>query len=261
MEKAIRPEVRCYASTEDYAELEEGREYTLSYRDNVKCGAGVVSATGAGEVDPERPAEALFPIVPPKASIRKLSIAPGQITLTVKDQKKTGLTGYVVQYRPKGTGKWKSKKFKASQTELTLTGLNVGKRYEIQAAGYVDIPEEHQWVLDPSYTGEADEAESAAGVLPKGTKLSAVRKGKKSLTVHWKKRSSGTDGYQIQYSTSKGFGKDTKTVTVSKSKTSCALKNLKGGKKYYVRIRICKSVRGQELCSAWSSAMAGKTTR
>ena len=130
--KAIRPEVRCYASTEDYAELEEGREYTLAYRDNVKCGAGVVSATGAGEVDPEWPAEALFPIVPPKASIRKLSIAPGQITLTVKDQKKTGLTGYVVQYRPKGTGKWKSKQFPADQTELTLTGLNVGKRYEIR---------------------------------------------------------------------------------------------------------------------------------
>ena len=44
-------------------------------------------------------------------------------------------------------------------------------------------------------------------------------------------------------------------------KTSCTLKNLKGGKKYYVRIRTCKSVRGLELCSAWSSAMTGKTTK
>ncbi|MGN0714389.1 MAG: fibronectin type III domain-containing protein [Anaerovoracaceae bacterium] len=66
-------------------------------------------------------------------------------------------------------------------------------------------------------------------------KASAISKG---LKLTWKKKSS-ISGYEIQYSTKKSFA-SAKTVKVSKDKTSTTIKELKAGKKYYVRIRAYK---------------------
>ncbi len=87
-------------------------------------------------------------------------------------------------------------------------------------------------------------------INPKGTSLSSVSAGKKSFTAKWKKQSTGTAGYQIQYSTSKTF-KSAKTVTVKGTKTvSKKISHLSAKKTYYVRIRTYKS---SGLVSGWSS--------
>lgn len=79
-------------------------------------------------------------------------------------------------------------------------------------------------------------------INPKGTKLSSVKAGKKQVTAKWKSQKSQKSGYQVQHSTSKSF-KGAKTVTVNSNKTtSKTIKNLKGGKKYYVRVRTFKKV-------------------
>lgn len=96
-------------------------------------------------------------------------------------------------------------------------------------------------------------------IVPEGTSISKVTKGKKQFTVKWKKQSTQTTGYQIRYSTSSKFSK-AKTVTVKKNTaTSKAVKKLKANKKYYVKVRTYKKIGNSTYYSAWSSAKTVKT--
>ena len=62
-------------------------------------------------------------------------------------------------------------------------------------------------------------------------------------------------GYNIQYCTSKSFGKTKKSVYVKGyKKTSKRIKGLKTGKYYYVRVRTYKKVSGSRYYSAWSKS-------
>ena len=98
----------------------------------------------------------------------------------------------------------------------------------------------------------------------KKASIKKLKKGKKKITVQWKKVS-GVKGYQIQYSTSKKFTKmTTKSATISKQKTtSKTFKKLKSKKKYYVRIRTYKTVKFNgktvKVYSSWSKVKSIKT--
>ncbi|MCI9175802.1 MAG: hypothetical protein HFH49_12830 [Lachnospiraceae bacterium] len=98
-------------------------------------------------------------------------------------------------------------------------------------------------------------------IVPKGTFLSKVTGKSKGFTASWKKQAKSTDGYQIQYSTSKKFTKKTtKTKTVKKaSARKLTIKKLKAQKKYYVRIRTYKTVKGKKYYSSWSKSRSVKT--
>ena len=83
------------------------------------------------------------------------------------------------------------------------------------------------------------------------SKLTRSSSGKLKLT--WKKHSTQTTGFQIQYSTSSTF-KKAKTVTVSgKTSTAKTISKLTKGKKYYVRVRAYKTVNGVKYYGSWSS--------
>ncbi len=98
-------------------------------------------------------------------------------------------------------------------------------------------------------------------IKPKATSISKLTAGKKKFTVKWKKQTSQTTGYQIQYSTSSKF-KSAKTVTVSKNKTtSKSISKLKAKKKYYVRIRTYKTVGKTKYYSSWSKAKTVTTKK
>lgn len=87
-------------------------------------------------------------------------------------------------------------------------------------------------------------------IRPKGTTLTSATVKKNKMTVKWKKQTSQSDGYKIQYSTDKKFKKNVKTVTVKKNQTTAkTIKNLKTKKTYYVRICTYKG----NTVSAWSS--------
>ena len=91
-------------------------------------------------------------------------------------------------------------------------------------------------------------------INPKGTKLGKLTAKKNSITVNWTKIIAQTTGYEIQCSTNSNFKKKTKTVTVPKnSKTTTEIKGLKSGKKYYVRLRVYKTVSGKKYYSKWST--------
>ena len=97
-------------------------------------------------------------------------------------------------------------------------------------------------------------------IQPKSTKIVKLTTGSKKLAVTWKKQTTQTTGYEIQYSTSKKFTKSTtKKVVVSKSKTTQkTIKSLKANKKYYVRIRTYKTVKGKKIYSDWSAVKSIK---
>ena len=49
-------------------------------------------------------------------------------------------------------------------------------------------------------------------------------------------------------------------MKIKKNKTtSTIIKNLKGKKKYYVRVRAYKNVDGNKICSGWSKVLNVKT--
>ena len=104
-------------------------------------------------------------------------------------------------------------------------------------------------------------------IAPKGTTLSKVSAAKKGFTVKWKKQTAQTSGYEIQYATKAKFSKkDTKSVVINKNKTTGKkVAKLKGGKKYYVRIRTYKNAKIQgktvKVYSAWSKTKTVKTQK
>ena len=101
---------------------------------------------------------------------------------------------------------------------------------------------------------------------PSMTRISSIKKGKKSFTASWKKVR-GVSGYQIQYSTNKKFKKKlkgkkytVKKINVKKSKTTKkTVKKLKAKTKYYVRVRTYKIINHKRVYSKWSKVKTVKT--
>ena len=115
--------------------------------------------------------------------------------------------------------------------------------------------------LKGNYTGKLTKTFQ---IIPKGTSISGKITAKsKGLTIKWKKQPKSTTGYQLQISTSKKFAKKaTVTKTVKKNSiTKLTVKKLKPKKKYYVRIRTYKTVKGKNYCSNWSKAKTVTTKK
>lgn len=97
-------------------------------------------------------------------------------------------------------------------------------------------------------------------IRPKATALVSLTKGKKKIKVKWKKQTAQLTGYEIQYSTNSKFS-GAKKVTVKKTIGTKTLTKLKGKKKYYVRVRVYKSVAGIKYYSAWSNVKSVTTKK
>lgn len=99
-------------------------------------------------------------------------------------------------------------------------------------------------------------------IIPKGTSISKLTPAKKGFKVTWRKQSSQTSGYQIQYATNKSFTKNAKIVTVSKNyAVTKSITNLKPATKYYVRIRTYKTVGKTKYYSSWKTYSKTVTTK
>ena len=95
-------------------------------------------------------------------------------------------------------------------------------------------------------------------INPKGTRLKKPVAAKKAVTIKWTRQSTKMakfriTGYQIQLATNKQFTTNKRTVNVKGyKKVSQNVKKLKGGKKYYVKIRTYKIIKGKKYYSKWS---------
>lgn len=95
-------------------------------------------------------------------------------------------------------------------------------------------------------------------IVPKGTSVSSVSAGVKSFTVKYKKQSTQTSGYQVQYAENSSF-KNATTKTIGKNSTTSYSVNAKGNRKYYVRVRTYKKVGKSYFYSSWSKTSSVTT--
>ena len=223
--------------------LTEGTDYTVSYSNNKNAGTAKVTITGTG----------LYSGTIEKSfTINKISN-----TITASNFNKTYSTkaqSFSIGAKVNGSAKLT---YKSGNSNIT-----------VDSKGKVTVK--------AKYVGKATIAITSAAttnykkttkkitvtVKPTKTTLSSVESNKsKTLTIKWKKNTSGS-GYQIYYSTTKDFSKNTKSVTIKKQGTvSATITGLSGNKTYYVKIRAFKTVGDTKYYGAWSSVKSKKTKK
>ena len=105
------------------------------------------------------------------------------------------------------------------------------------------------------------EAKTGSKVTVLKTSITAVRsRSAGQVTVTFKKAKKA-GSCQIQISTDKKFKKNVKSQKVSAKKITVTFKKLKQGKKYYVRVRVYRTVKKKKYHSAWSSVKSVKVKK
>ena len=157
-------------------------------------------------------------------------------------KKVTGATGYYV-YRD-------GKQVKKITSGTTLTYKDTGAKSNGTKYTYK--------VVAYAGTGTSTLSKEVTTCYTKRPAISSVKAGTKQFTVTWGKNAKAS-GYQIQYSTTSGFTKNNKTVTVTSASTvKKIVKSLTKGKTYYVRVRAYKTLSGEKIYSAWSAKKSVK---
>ena len=139
--------------------------------------------------------------------------------------------------------------------------LKRGKDFTISYGGNCKTPGKHKVVINykNNYTGTKN---YYFYIIPKGTSIKSLSKGKKKIYLKVNKQTAQIDGYQVQYSTSSKFKSGNKTTCINKKKTTKTIKKLKSKKWYYVRVRTYKQVtvdgKKQWYYSNWSNTKSIK---
>ena len=232
--------------------MRKGLDYTVTYQNNIKTGVATALVYPAGDYKGDDPARAFFIITPPKASLTGVTAGIESLNILVKDQKDTGISGYEIQYREKGSSAWKSKKVAAGQSQYKLSGLTAGKQYEVMIRDYLHIPNPGEYYFDEDvfyYYGDLSNVITSALVKSKlkqpmtvtkklkTVKLSKVKKKKqvvkKAIIV---KNAKGTITYTR---VNKG---SSKYLTINKKTGNITVK--KGIKKGTYKIKVKVSAAG-----------------
>ncbi len=147
------------------------------------------------------------------------------------------------------------KALKPSVTVKDVCGNTIAKsNYTVKYSNNKEIGKAS---IKVSFTGASyfGELTKTFSIVPKTTSIKKVKAGSKKLTVSIKKLSkSNATGIEVQVSTDKKFKKSVKKASTKKlSQTEVTIKSLKAGKKYYVRIRTYKTVKGKKYYSDWKT--------
>ena len=145
----------------------------------------------------------------------------------------------------------KNSPLKYKTSESSVATVNQKGTVTIKGCGKTDIT-----IID-SATGFVYQYITLT-VVPKKPSLSAVKTStKKVLKIKWKKDTKA-DGYEIYYATNKTFSKKTAVLVKSSKTTKKTVKNLKSGKKYYVKMRAYKNWDGTKIKGSWSKVISIK---
>jgi alpha-L-rhamnosidase len=112
-----------------------GTDYTVAYGPNKSIGLGTVSITGKGTYIGAKSVS--FKIVPKTNSVRKVTIGKKSAKVYFKKVSAAQkVAGYQIQYRQKGTAKWKVKTVSTKKSVVAIKGLKKGKRYQFRVRAY-----------------------------------------------------------------------------------------------------------------------------
>lgn len=222
--------------------FQEGRDYTVAYRDNVKAGTGTVIVTGHGNFTGT--VEKTFPIVY-AVTPKGLTASSGNCTsCTLKWNKVAQATGYKV-YRStsKDSGFKLIKTISSNTTKFTDSTAIPGKTYYYQVSSCRTIGSK-------TYTSVKT---AAVRCVVKKITISGVSASKNtyaSIRVAWTK-TSGATGYKIYRSTVNKDGTYKLVATVG-NVSSYLDKKLTPGKTYYYKVKATATVSGKTYSSAVS---------
>lgn len=154
---------------------------------------------------------------------------------------------YRIQFRPAGEKKWTSG-WSAGTDHFTIQGIPKYSLCEFRIAGFVKQAD-GSWVRG-GWSKVSYRYMSAVS-------LKNAKAGKKSITVTWAKDAKSS-GYQIQISRKSNMSKATTITVKGKAKTKHTIKNLKSGKKYYVKVRPIKTKSGKTYVGILTKGKAVK---
>jgi len=209
--------------------LQEGKDYTISYRNNLNVGVTTVIATGMGDYTG---------YTSKNFTITKRAMAGG----TVSVASSVSFTGSNIT--PSVTVKVAGRTL-TSGTDYTVSysnNKNVGKAtVKITGKG--------------NYSGSLN---AKFDIVPAKQQIQKLETKYKGFFVDWAQKGSAT-GYDVEYSVNANMsGAVSKHLTANKPDT-LTVNGLSGDKTYYVRVRSYTNVNGKVYYGAWSDVKSIKT--
>ena len=214
--------------------LQPGRDYTVSYKNNVKAGTAVATVTGKGSYGGS---------ISARFTIGKANnvIKVSDINRNFSAKKQTVSSGVRVYGGAKLVYASNNKSVRVDKSgKITIAGNYVGKAVITVKASetscYKAVSKKFNVTVKPATTAISR----------------AVNSARNTITVSWKTNKT-CSGYAVQYSTDKNFKRGVKTVYIGRNSTSRVnLTRLSKGKTYYIRIASYKKIGNAKIYSSWS---------
>jgi hypothetical protein len=220
-------------------------DYKVTYSKNNAPGRATVKITGIGNFNAS--VSKTFIISPQK--VNSVSIAKNSATTaTVSWGKVDKVSGYeILKYDANKNSFVHAVYASADSTSYKFTKLQNSALHSYVVKAYKTIDGD-------KYFGEQSDAVSVF-IKPAKAQLTSVTMKNSTLNVEWKKLD--CTGYEIIYTTDSKFKKGLKTVKIKNSnKTKKAIKKLKKGKKYYVKVRAYAVYNGKKLYGSKSTMLS-----
>ena len=209
--------------------LQEGKDYTISYRNNLNVGVTTVIATGMGDYTG---------YTSKNFTITKRAMAGG----TVSVASSVSFTGSNIT--PSVTVKVAGR---------TLTS---GTDYTVSYSNNKNVGTSNVYVYGKgNYSGSLS---AKFDIVPAKQQIQKLETKYKGFFVDWAQKGSAT-GYDVEYSVNANMsGAVSKHLTANKPDT-LTVSGLSGDKTYYVRVRSYTNVNGKVYYGAWSDVKSIKT--
>lgn len=209
--------------------LQEGKDYTISYRNNLNVGVTTVIATGMGDYTG---------YTSKNFTITKRAMAGG----TVSVASSVSFTGSNIT--PSVTVKVAGR---------TLTS---GTDYTVSYSNNKNVGTSNVYVYGKgNYSGSLS---AKFDIVPAKQQIQKLETKYKGFYIDWAQKGSAT-GYDIEYSVNSNMsGAVSKHLKANKPDT-LTISGLSGDKTYYVRVRSYTNVNGKVYYGAWSDVKSIKT--
>lgn len=209
--------------------LQEGKDYTISYRNNLNVGVTTVIATGMGDYTG---------YTSKNFTITKRAMAGG----TVSVASSVSFTGSNIT--PSVTVKVAGR---------TLTS---GTDYTVSYSNNKNVGTSNVYVYGKgNYSGSLS---AKFDIVPAKQQIQKLETKYKGFYIDWAQKGSAT-GYDVEYSVNANMsGAASKHLTANKPDT-LTVSGLAGDKTYYVRVRSYTNVNGKVYYGAWSDVKSIKT--
>ena len=209
--------------------LQEGKDYTISYRNNLNVGVTTVIATGMGDYTG---------YTSKNFTITKRAMAGGTVSMASS----VSFTGSNIT--PSVTVKVAGR---------TLTN---GTDYTVSYSNNKNVGTASVYVYGKgNYSGSLS---AKFDIVPAKQQIQKLETRYKGFYIDWAQKGSAT-GYDVEYSVNANMsGAVSKHLTANKPDT-LTVSGLAGDKTYYVRVRSYTNVNGKVYYGAWSDVKSIKT--